>query len=476
MFDPGIIHSSLYGSMDIHQEEGREMLISTTSNDLSSGNRKTKEDDQERANKQEPISKQDPLTGSSSNSYPAFDDQDKIFDDTGSLMSVTLDSLIELLIPSGNYSPEQSYIFAALLNIRIFISPPDLLQKILQQCVFKQNATAANFTKEGRTRTFRGIYKLCLEWTQSIPYDFRDQQMQRRLIELLKRFERALIDISSSMDQVLNTDDNNYKGLLEICPNPTTLAQQMTLIELERLSMIGPDEIVYAAIDDDAKKRFGNRMNNIRNYIDWSNRLTYLTATEILRCSKRGYRIHTIEYFIDVAKECINIGNFNSFMAIVAALSLPLIARLKKTWNRVEKSKLDILRHQFDPTANFVSYRSTLKAAIWRFNSAQNETDAIIIPFFGLLIKDLSLLHRQCAQLLPNGHMFIQFGSEVSNFIKWKNRKCLFERDTRTLHQLLLSRTFTEKQLIKLSYNCETAEQTSEKELYRRLKNDNDVQ
>ncbi|VDK64633.1 unnamed protein product [Onchocerca ochengi] len=258
------------------------MLISTTSNDLSSGNRKTKEDDQERANKQEPISKQDPLTGSSSNSYPAFDDQDKIFDDTGSLMSVTLDSLIELLIPSGNYSPEQSYIFAALLNIRIFISPPDLLQKILQ-------------------------------------------------LDRAERFERALIDISSSMDQVLNTDDNNYKGLLEICPNPTTLAQQMTLIELERLSMIGPDEIVYAAIDDDAKKRFGNRMNNIRNYIDWSNRLTYLTATEILRCSKRGYRIHTIEYFIDVAKECINIGNFNSFMAIVAALSLPLIARLKKT-------------------------------------------------------------------------------------------------------------------------------------------------
>lgn len=72
-------------------------------------------------------------------------------------------------------------------------------------------------------------------------------------------------------------------------------------------------------------------MNNIRHYIDWSNRLTYLTATEILRCSKRHFRVHTIEYFIDVAKECINVGNFNSFMAIVAALSLPLIARLKKT-------------------------------------------------------------------------------------------------------------------------------------------------
>ncbi|VBB34262.1 unnamed protein product [Acanthocheilonema viteae] len=456
------------------------MLISMASNDLSNGDQKTKNDERERVNKQKVALKQDSLTGSPSTSCPTFEEHNKVFDNEGSLISVTLDSLIELLIPSRSYSFEQSYIFAILLNIRIFISPPDLLQKILQQCVFKQNANGANFTKEGRTRTFHEIYKLCLEWTQNIPYDFRNRKMQQRLLDRAERFERALANITASMGQVLNIDDNNYKGLMEICPNPTILARQMTLIELERLNMIGPDEIVYAAMDDDAKKRYGNCMNNIRYYIDWSNRLTYLTATEIVRCSKKQCRVHTIEYFIDVAKECINIGNFNSFMAIVSALSLPLITRLKKTWNRVEKSKLEILRHQFDPTANFVSYRSTLKAAIWRFNSARNESDAIIIPFFGLLMKDLSLLHRQCAQLLPNGHinfkMFCQFGSEVSNFVKWKNRKCLFERDTRTLHQLLLSRTLTEKQLIKLSYNCEMAEQTAEKELYRRLKNDNDAQ
>ncbi|CAG9532629.1 unnamed protein product [Cercopithifilaria johnstoni] len=456
------------------------MLISMASNDLSNGNQKMNDEEGGRVNKQKLITKEDSLAGTPSTSYPTFEEHDKVFDNEGSLMSVTLDSLIELLIPSHSYSLEQSYIFAILLNIRIFISPPDLLQKILQQCVFKQNATGENFTKEGRTRTFREIYKLCLEWTQNIPYDFRDQQMQQRLLDRAEKFERALINITSSMEQVSNIDDNNYKGLMEICPNPTTLARQMTLIELERLNMIGPDEIVYAAMDDNAKKRYGNCMNNIRHYIDWSNRLTYLTATEILRCSKKQCRVQTIEYFIDVAKECINVGNFNSFMAIVAALSLPLIARLKKTWNRVEKSKLEILRHQFDPTANFVSYRSTLKAAIWRFNNARNESDAFIIPFFGLLIKDLSLLHRQCGQLLPNGHinfkMFSQFGSEMSNFVKWKNRKCLFERDTCTLHQLLLSRTFTEKQLIKLSYNCEMAEQTAEKELYRRLKNDNNAQ
>ena len=32
---------------------------------------------------------------------------------------------------------------------------------------------------------------------------------------------------------------------------------------------------------------------------------------------KKKNRVKMVEYFIDVAKECINIGNFNSLMAII---------------------------------------------------------------------------------------------------------------------------------------------------------------
>ncbi|VDN41533.1 unnamed protein product [Gongylonema pulchrum] len=134
--------------------------------------------------------------------------QDRIFDDEGSLRSGTLNALIELLIPTREYSPRRSYIFAVLVNIRIFVPPPELLQKILQLCVFEQNAKAANFTKEGRTRIFRGIYKLCLEWTQSIPYDFRDPQMQTRLVELLNLCpidKECKLQIDRLLEQLFHT-------------------------------------------------------------------------------------------------------------------------------------------------------------------------------------------------------------------------------------------------------------------------------
>ena len=63
------------------------------------------------------------------------------------------------------------------------------------------------------------------------------------------------------------------------------------------------------------------------------------------------------------------------------------------------------MQHQLDPSGNFISYRATLKAAIWRFEGAKQEAEKVIIPFFGLLIKDLFLLYRRCVMPLPNGHL-----------------------------------------------------------------------
>lgn len=38
-----------------------------------------------------------------------------------------------------------------------------------------------------------------------------------------------------------------------------------------------------------------------------------------------------IEFWIDAALECFNTGNFNSLMAILKALRMPAVSRLKKT-------------------------------------------------------------------------------------------------------------------------------------------------
>jgi hypothetical protein len=51
-------------------------------------------------------------------------------------------------------------------------------------------------------------------------------------------------------------------------------------------------------------------------------------------------------------------------MAIIAGLNMSPVARLKKTWAKMNISQLSILEHQMDPSSNFTSYRSTLKVRV----------------------------------------------------------------------------------------------------------------
>lgn len=116
-----------------------------------------------------------------------------------------------------------------------------------------------------------------------------------------------------------------------------------------------------------------------------------------------------------------------------------------------------------DPSSNFSSYRSTLKAAMWRSAGAKDERQRIVVPFFSLLVKDLYFLNEGCANRycamcefcgsndlliviiffhfrLPNGHInfekFWQLAKQVTEFMTWKQVTCPFEKHPKVIHYL----------------------------------------
>jgi hypothetical protein len=135
---------------------------------------------------------------------------------------------------------------------------------------------------------------------------------------------------TTSISSTLSTPD-----ITDLCPSSTVLAHQLTHIELERLSFIGPEEFVqefakeYPNIDSSLKDM--KKTRNFEAYVQWFNRLSYIVATEIVKHSKKKQRARVIEYWIETARESFNIGNFNTLMAIVAGLNMAPISRLKKT-------------------------------------------------------------------------------------------------------------------------------------------------
>ena len=244
------------------------------------------------------------------------------------------------------------------------------------------------------------------------------------------------------------------KGLL----NPVSFAQELTRIELcEHLYFLGPEELVnnfanesaaskkdcnksntdIPSIDGvnlqpdsqstsssqtselnealyfEARLRAAKKTHNLSAYVEWFNRLSYLVATSVCEKEKKKLRVKTIEFWIEVARECINHANFNSLMGIITGLNMTPVRRLKRTWAKIigkrsdhtgqtfKKSgfslvasgissslthgssstchnnaggKFAVLEHQMDPTSNFLSYRSTLKAAVSR---SQTTTDQV---------------------------------------------------------------------------------------------------
>ncbi|VDM76339.1 unnamed protein product [Strongylus vulgaris] len=351
--------------------------------------------------------------------------------------------------------------------------------------MFTQNADAVNFCREGRDRMFSHLLRLCREWAVNIPHDFRSEHMRTRLNELLglcsvdRNFKQKVADLQNTLKSQINKLERYDKavkslqktlkesvqrplqsdilvGLITVCPDPKTVAQQLTHIEMERFSMVGVDEILVALANNDladlGRSRNGpmgsisfyvdwfNRlssftatengpMGSISFYVDWFNRLSSFAATEVLRQLRKKHRVEVIEYLIDVAKECCEIGNFNSLMAIVAGLSLPAITRLKRT---------------------------------------------IVIPFFVLLLKDLFLVYHGSVRNLPNGHLnfvaYSQIAEQLQSVVRWKGVSCTFPKNAAVLQYLLVSPLYGEKESMLSSFECEPAESASEREQLKKLK------
>ncbi|MBN3301110.1 RGF1B protein, partial [Amia calva] len=402
------------------------------------------------------------------------------------LVSGSLESLIQHLVPNVEYYPDRKYIFTFLLSSRLFIHPYELMAKVCHFCVEQQRLSDPGADKIRIRKIAPKILQLLTEWTETFPYDFRDERMMRSLKELTHRFasgdeiyrktvqqmmqslirklaslsqyEEVLVKINATVTDrltVLKTKPQSIqRDIVTICSDPYTLAQQLTHIELERLSYIGPEEFVQAFVQkdplDNDKSCFSDhkKTSNLEAYVEWFNRLSYLVATEICMPVKKKHRARVIEYFIDVARECFNIGNFNSLMAIISGMNMSPVSRLKKTWGKVKTAKFDILEHQMDPSSNFYNYRTALRGATQRSLTAHSSREKIVIPFFSLLIKDIYFLNEGCANRLSNGHVnfekFWELAKQVSEFMTWKQVECPFERDRKILQYLLTAPVFSE--------------------------------
>jgi len=213
-------------------------------------------------------------SGSSSpNNTHDTNEKDALIYQDGQLVSGSFEALVQHLVPTSAYYPDRTYIFAFLLSSRLFVKPHALFQQVCQVCTFQQNLYTENVTKESLGKFGPHCIQLLSEWTEMFPYDFRDERMMKQLKDLTQRIVKIYPEMRKDVGIIMHNllaklaGLHKYEELLtrinqevahrllnimpttdiyEVCSSPAVLAQQLTHIEMERLSMIGSEEFVQA--------------------------------------------------------------------------------------------------------------------------------------------------------------------------------------------------------------------------------------
>eukprot|EP00041_Stephanoeca_diplocostata_P034531 m.1182668 g.1182668 ORF g.1182668 m.1182668 type:complete len:648 (-) comp24538_c0_seq2:653-2596(-) len=362
--------------------------------------------------------------------------------------SGTLEALVDYFLPTATGNGDKLYNFTFLMSFRLFLKPLVLIETMVRRVEALLKEEASDIATVAQRYA-----KLIIEWTSVCAYDFRDPRVMKcfnqlcalvgaasadtndtlavakqtiekhvtRLGDLEQKFKqedheqqrmRDNIIASSAEEGVMPTSMES--GLQDV--TPASVAEQLWLIEQERFSVIEAHEFVDTVdMSDDASGTHGHgtmRTANIASYIAWFNRLSSVVATQVCMTDNRKKRCKVIEFWIDVGKECRVRHNYNSVMAIVSALNMTSVTRLKKTWTALKsKSTQDMkeLESVLDPSSNFKNYRQTIAAL---------PEDAPCIPFFSLLVKDIYFI-KEGSKQSPNGHI---------NFERfWPISECLAE-------------------------------------------------
>jgi len=173
----------------------------------------------------------------------------------------------------------------------------------------------------------------------------------------------------------------------DLLQHPKELARQITLIDHECFCAVTATDVQKKIAMGTGKKRKvpPEEKLSVERVADRFNQLSTWVAATIVTEKSIEKRANMFINFIETAKLCLELRNFNAVMAIVvAALGSAPVRRLHKTKELVPKecleqyAKMEIL---MDTKDNYKRYRQAL---------ATSPTPSV--PYFGIYMKDLTFI------------------------------------------------------------------------------------
>ncbi|GMT06192.1 hypothetical protein PENTCL1PPCAC_28366, partial [Pristionchus entomophagus] len=155
----------------------------------------------------------------------------------------------------------------------------------------------------------------------------------------------------------------------------SVLAQQITMLDAQLFERIEPPELLWWAEEQNEKKS-----PNLARFTEHFNKISYWVRTLIITRKDQKERERMANKLIKIMKQLRRIGNLHSYLAILSALESGPIRRLD--WSKGVVEQLSQHSEIMDSTFSFKKYRTLL-----------TETAPPCIPYFGLVLQDLTFVH-----------------------------------------------------------------------------------
>jgi len=259
-------------------------------------------------------------------------------------------------------------------------------------------------------------------------------------VKELKTFSQPspipIYGLSTPLHQIISNSD------------PTEVALQFTIIELEIYHRIDLRQLIDGRW---SKEKYQILSRDAVALITRCERVSFFVVNSILLQKRLRDRIKILGKFIQVARVCYDLKNYNTLMAIMVGLGHGAVSRLAHTWkglgqpDRVYKELFPLA----NPSSNFKSIREVM----------QHEQN-IMVPYVGVSLADITftyegnpnhikaLAEEQELINLPKFHMISRW---VKQFQQHQNNKNDFKK-SELLYTLLLNlHSVTDKEMYSLS-------------------------
>eukprot|EP00026_Physarum_polycephalum_P002572 Phypoly_transcript_02579.p1 GENE.Phypoly_transcript_02579~~Phypoly_transcript_02579.p1 ORF type:complete len:852 (-),score=144.64 Phypoly_transcript_02579:66-2621(-) len=342
-----------------------------------------------------------------------------------------------------DYYYDVQYIHDLLLSFRCFTTPNNLFELLIQRYAATPPLGGTTSDIESWNKSQKVIQLRVIifikRWIDGYHKDFDEPGME----EMLTNFDKvvAVDEANANHGQASKDSDIRFTALLQrkrgatpiLSPSNTPhypapwfpasmetleiadvqameLARQISLHQSTLFTAIHPREYLqYCAERGGAKGSCWVTASgtpeshtlsdevapNLHAFARWSRALGRLVASDIVKHEAKSKRVASLEKWIDVANNCLQLKNFDAVFNIMDGIRHPSIERLSETFKGISTSSqktLDALRTAVSKDGDFKHYREALSVS-----------PPPTLPYFESVLEEMWFLECSSPKVLNGG-------------------------------------------------------------------------